>query len=158
MQFPSLDTYCSSFMVSRKCSLYYCRRFGSHIDDGDSNDLRNSNTNTVPLIRNRVLFTEAWIKQLFISMGRDYVSELLPQKDLLFNPQMIHEYGEPRWKEIDGRKEKLGEKPVAVPLCPPQITNRLIQARTRASAVWSRWLNHLSYCTVKTVVGVSYFR
>jgi hypothetical protein len=35
---------------------------------------------------------------------------------------MIYEYRGPRWNDIDrGKTEELGEKPVAVPLCPPQI-------------------------------------
>jgi hypothetical protein len=32
------------------------------------------------------------------------------------------------------------EKPVAVPLCPPQIPQYLTRARTRAAAVGSQWL------------------
>jgi hypothetical protein len=27
----------------------------------------------------------------------------------------------PRWNDIDGKTKELGEKPVSVPLCPPQI-------------------------------------
>jgi hypothetical protein len=34
-----------------------------------------------------------------------------------------------------GKTEELGEKPVPVPLCPPQIPHGLTQAWTRASAV-----------------------
>jgi hypothetical protein len=46
---------------------------------------------------------------------------------------------EHRWNEIDrGKTEVLGEKHVAVPLCPPQIRHGLIQIRTRASAVRGR--------------------
>jgi hypothetical protein len=36
-----------------------------------------------------------------MSMERDDVSELRPLKGLLFIPQMINEYGETRWKDID---------------------------------------------------------
>jgi hypothetical protein len=36
---------------------------------------------------------------LFMSMGRDYVSELWPQTVLLFISQAIYEYGERRWNE-----------------------------------------------------------
>jgi hypothetical protein len=39
-----------------------------------------------------------------------------------------------------GKTEELGEKPVPVPLYPPQIPHGLTQARTRASAVRSRRL------------------
>jgi hypothetical protein len=36
---------------------------------------------------------------------------------------------------LTGETEELGEKPVPVPLCPPQIPHGLTRARTRASAV-----------------------
>jgi hypothetical protein len=57
------------------------------------------------------------------------------------HPQMIYVYGEPRWNDIDrGKPVELGEKPVPVPLRPPQIPHGLIRARTRASAAWDRRL------------------
>jgi hypothetical protein len=43
-------------------------------------------------------------------MGRDYVSKLLPPTGLLFILQIIHEYGEPWWDDIDRRKPKNSEK------------------------------------------------
>jgi hypothetical protein len=39
-----------------------------------------------------------------------------------------------------GKTEELGEKPVPVPLCPPQIPHGLTRARTRDSAVRGRRL------------------
>jgi hypothetical protein len=46
---------------------------------------------------------------------------------------------EHRWNEIDRGKPKYsGEKPVPVPLCPPQIPRGLTQDRTRAPAVRGR--------------------
>jgi hypothetical protein len=42
-------------------------------------------------------------------MGRDYVSELLPLTDILFNLQTIYEYGEQRWNDIDREKLKNSE-------------------------------------------------
>jgi hypothetical protein len=39
-----------------------------------------------------------------------------------------------------GKTEELGEKPVPVPLCPPQIPHRLNRDRTRPSAVGGRRL------------------
>jgi hypothetical protein len=43
--------------------------------------------------------------------------------------------------EIDkGKTEELGEKPVSVPLCPPQILHGLTRDRTLASAVGGRLL------------------
>jgi hypothetical protein len=33
-----------------------------------------------------------------------------------------------QWKVIDGKTEELGEEPVPVPLCPPQILHGLTQA------------------------------
>jgi hypothetical protein len=48
---------------------------------------------------------------------------------------------EHRWNEIDRRKPKYsGEKPVPVPLCPPQIPHGVSRDRTRASAVGCRRL------------------
>jgi hypothetical protein len=46
----------------------------------------------------------------------------------LFIPQMIHEYGEPQWNDIDGKTDELGEKPFLLPLCPPQAPRFLTQA------------------------------
>jgi hypothetical protein len=39
-----------------------------------------------------------------------------------------------------GKTEVRREKPVPVPLCPPQIPQELTQNRTRASAIWDRRL------------------
>jgi hypothetical protein len=39
-----------------------------------------------------------------------------------------------------GKTEVLGEKPVLVPLCPPQIPHGMTRDRTRASAVGGWWL------------------
>jgi hypothetical protein len=36
---------------------------------------------------------------------------------------------------INGKTKELGEKPVPVALCPPQIPHGLTQARTQASVV-----------------------
>jgi hypothetical protein len=44
------------------------------------------------------------VMMMMMSMGWDYVSELRPPTGLLFVPQVIYEYGEPRWNEIDRRK------------------------------------------------------
>jgi hypothetical protein len=54
---------------------------------------------------------------------------------LLFIPQMIHEYGELRWNDIDRKTEELEEYLVPVPVCPSQIPHGLTQAQTQASAV-----------------------
>jgi hypothetical protein len=43
-------------------------------------------------------------------MGSDYVSELLPLVDILFIPQMIYEFGEPWWNDIDREKPKKSEE------------------------------------------------
>jgi hypothetical protein len=42
---------------------------------------------------------------------------------------------------LTGKTEELGEKPVPVPLCPPQIQHGPTRARTRASAVRNTFLN-----------------
>jgi hypothetical protein len=47
---------------------------------------------------------------MIMSMGWDYVSELRLPAGLLFIHQMIHEYGEPRWNDIDRGKPKNSEK------------------------------------------------
>jgi hypothetical protein len=75
-----------------------------------------------------------------ISMEWDYVSELLPLTDILFIPQMIWVWRatvELYWR---AKAEELGDKPVPVPLCPPQTPDGLTRARTRASAVRGRRL------------------
>jgi hypothetical protein len=46
---------------------------------------------------------------------------------------------EHRWNEIDqGKTDVFVEKPVPVPLCPPQIPHVLTWGRNRASAVKGR--------------------
>jgi hypothetical protein len=42
--------------------------------------------------------------------------------------------------KLTGENRQLGEKPVPVPLCPPQTPHRLTRDRTRASAVEGRRL------------------
>jgi hypothetical protein len=64
------------------------------------------------------------------------VTELQPPTDLLSIPQVTYAYGEPQWNDIDrGKPMNSEKKPVAVPLCPPQIPHGLMRARIRASAV-----------------------
>jgi hypothetical protein len=56
-----------------------------------------------------------------------------------------------RWKKIDrGKTEVLGEKPVPVPLCPPQIPHGLTRDRTRASTVRVR---RLTACAIITLLS-----
>jgi hypothetical protein len=43
--------------------------------------------------------------------------ELQPPVGLLFIPQVTYEYGETWWNDIDRKTDKLGGKPVPVPLC-----------------------------------------
>jgi hypothetical protein len=58
-------------------------------------DLQNSNQITATLL-------------LFMSMGRDCVSELQPPTVIMFIHKMIYEHGEPRWNDFDKKKtEKL---------------------------------------------------
>jgi hypothetical protein len=45
-----------------------------------------------------------------MSIERDYISELLPPTDLLFIPQMIDEFREQRWNNIDRMKPNNLEK------------------------------------------------
>jgi hypothetical protein len=55
-------------------------------------------------------------------------------------PQMIWVWRAPVEWYWQGKAEQLGEKPVPVPLCPPQIPHGLTLAWTRASAVRGWWL------------------
>jgi hypothetical protein len=59
---------------------------------------------------------------------------------------------EHRWKwKWQGKTEVLGEKPVPVPLSPPQIPHGLTRDRTRVSAVGGRrltaWAMATDFCT-----------
>jgi hypothetical protein len=73
-------------------------------------------------------------------MGWDYVSKLLPLIDILSSPRW-YEFGERPWNIIlTVETEDLGEKPVPVPLYPPQIPNGLTRARIRACEVRGRGL------------------
>jgi hypothetical protein len=73
-------------------------------------------------------------------MGWDYVSELLPLTDILFIPQMVWVWRATVECYWQGKTKELGENPVPVPFCPPQILYGLTRARTRASAVRGRRL------------------
>jgi hypothetical protein len=66
---------------------------------------------------------------VFMSMWRDYVSELQPLTGL-------YKYLQPGWNDIDRGK------PVLVSFSPPRISQGLIRARTRASAVRGLRLSH----------------
>jgi hypothetical protein len=66
---------------------------------------------------------------------------------LLCNPMMkmiifcpFPSHGAPVEWNWQGKTEVLGEKPVPLPLCPPQIPHGLTRDRTRASAVGGRQL------------------
>jgi hypothetical protein len=48
--------------------------------------------------------------------------------DILFIPQIIYEFGEQWWNDTDGKTEEFKDKPVPVPLCPPQIPYGLTPA------------------------------
>jgi hypothetical protein len=83
---------------------------------------------------------------LFMLMWWDYVPELQPLTDVLFiRPSDIWVWRATvnwNWKG----KTELREKPVPVPLCPPQIPHELTRARTRASAVRIINLLIIWYC------------
>jgi hypothetical protein len=73
------------------------------------------------------------ITLLFMSMGSEYVSELQPQATVY--PQVIWVWRATMEWYWQGETEELREKPVPVPLYPPQIPNGTIRAWSRASAV-----------------------
>jgi hypothetical protein len=56
-----------------------------------------------------------------------------------------------------GKTEELGEKPVPVPLCPPQIPHRLTRARTQPSAMRGRRLTTLAMTRSYDYFTVSIF-
>jgi hypothetical protein len=56
---------------------------------------------------------------------------------------------------LQGKTEELGEKPVPVPLCWPQIPHGLTRARTRASAVRGRRL--ITWAMARPFIGVYSF-
>jgi hypothetical protein len=81
-----------------------------------------------------------WSVLLFMSMGRDYASELRPPTGLLFIPQVIYEYGEPRCNDINRENRKISEKIAPLTFRSPQIPYGVSRARTRASTVTGRRL------------------
>jgi hypothetical protein len=58
-------------------------------------------------------------------------------EDVFFCFSIVMEH---QWNEIDRGKSKYSEKPVAVPLCPPQIPHLLTRDRSRTSAMGGRRL------------------
>jgi hypothetical protein len=68
--------------------------------------------------------------------GRSSTQAWMPTYvSILRIPQMIWVWRATVEWYWQGKTEKLGEKPVSVPLCPPQIPHGLTRAQTRASAV-----------------------
>jgi hypothetical protein len=61
----------------------------------------------------RKYYSACWHVQLllllFMLMEWDYISELQPPTGLLFIPQVIYEYREPQWNDIDRGKPKNSE-------------------------------------------------
>jgi hypothetical protein len=60
---------------------------------------------------------------------------------------------------LTGETEELGEEPVPVPLCPPQIPHGLTRARTRASAVtkWGYFYSEDLYCDIVLAKSELYY-
>jgi hypothetical protein len=73
-------------------------------------------------------------------MGWDNVSELLSLTEILFIPHTIWVWRTTMGWYWQGKTEELGEKPVPVPLCPPQIPHGLTRAWIRTSVVKVRRL------------------
>jgi hypothetical protein len=51
---------------------------------------------------------------IIMSMGWDYVSELLPLTGLLLITQVIYERGETRWNDIDSEKQIRPQSSLAI--------------------------------------------
>jgi hypothetical protein len=92
--------------------------------------------------RNQTHIVSRYWVILFSFRWGETVSELRPLTDLLFFPQlMMYEYGTlVEWWHWQGKIEKLGEKPVPLPLFPPQIPHGMTRARSRDSVVGGRRL------------------
>jgi hypothetical protein len=86
---------------------------------------------------------------LFMSVGRDYVSELRPLAGLLFVPQVIYEYGEPRWNDIDRFQPNNSEKNLYQYHF---FHHKSHMDWNRAYAVRGRRLNHLSHALLGRLV------
>jgi hypothetical protein len=99
---------------------------------------------------------------LIISMRRDYVSELQPPMGLLSVPQVIHEYGEPRWNDIDRENPKNSrEQTVPALLCPSELDWPWREpgfARWEADA-WAMvgLCQHLVHVIWEAVIAVRYY-
>jgi hypothetical protein len=79
----------------------------------------------------------------FLWVGWDWVHLVRePLIGLLYQPRIIDddESGAVSGMRIGRGNRSTGRKPAPVPLCPPQVPNYLTWARTRATAVGSRWL------------------
>jgi hypothetical protein len=59
---------------------------------------------------------------------------------LLLIPQMVYEYGDPVEWYWSGKSKNSQEKPIPVPLCPPQIPHGPTRSRTQPSVVRGRRL------------------
>jgi hypothetical protein len=70
---------------------------------------------------------------------------------IIFRPFLSS--GEPVEWNWRGKTEVLGEKPVPVPLCPPQIPHALTSGRTRASAVGGRRLTAWAMARLSPLVN-----
>jgi hypothetical protein len=78
--------------------------------------------------------------------GWDYVSELRPPTGLLFTSRWYMSM-EPWWHDAGD----LGEKPVPVPLCPPQIAHGLTRAQTWTFMVRYRQLTTWTMAQPRTL-------
>jgi hypothetical protein len=88
---------------------------------------------TSPLQRSAVFY--------FSFVGWDWIHSVRrPLICLLYQPQMIGEYGAFGGIRIGRGNQSTRRKPATVPHCPPQIQHDLAWDRTRAAAVGSRLL------------------
>jgi hypothetical protein len=77
----------------------------------------------------------------FISMGRDYVSDLRPPTGLLFIPRWYKSMYSHCGMTIKGKNRKTRRKPVSMPLFHHKFHMDWPQVRTRASAARNRRLS-----------------
>jgi hypothetical protein len=92
---------------------------------------------------------------MFMSIWWDYISELRPPTGLLSISQMIYEYGEPRWNDIDRVKPNDSKTSAILSITNPY---ELTRARTRASVERRRRLTAWATTRPKCILKIKDMR
>jgi hypothetical protein len=98
-----------------------------------------------PLIALRWISIESKMFK-FGGVGWDWVHLVCrPLTGLLYQPQMMDEYGPFGEIQIGRWNWSTRRKPAPVPLCPPQIPHDLTWEKTQATTMRTRWLTDFYY-------------